>query len=488
MTVLGRLPRPAGPDEPGSEAAARTTGASGVGFTTFAVFYMVAFVLDATEEWDPGLPALAFLVAVVAMYILGVTRLRFVAFLVASSAYILLVHFPDPGNHNNVFLLCNVFLLAGIAWGSRRPDTADDDALFERLKPPLRISLAVIYVFAGFHKLNRDFFEPAFGCADEFFQNVYSLTPFPALALPTAGVVGLGVAVIAWELGGGLLLWFRRTQPVMLALSLVNHAVLALVQFFDFSSLAFALLLLFIPAAHWRLVEESPVVRIGRLRVRRLGLYVYVNAAMALAAGLYIARYGWEQLPWQGLALDAALLIVLWPILVRLVRGPRPRWAGVPMWTPRVPRWAVALPLVVLFIGVNPYLGLRTAGTYTMFSNLQIQGDTSNHLLLGSNPFAIWGLQDDAVHVIDIDGRHTGDPDRDLTRTYLPRLEFEKRIVEWRRRGLEGLGVTFEYDGRTYRSDDVVRDNPFDVDGYRPVHYLVDFGQVQESGPVPCRW
>ena len=110
---------------------------------------------------------------------------------------------------------------------------------------------------------------------------------------------------------------------------------------------------------------------------------------------------------WQGLVLNLALLIFIWPIVKRVMQRAAPAWSGVPMWRPAVgPRWAALLPAFVLFFGLNPYLGLRTAGTFTMFSNLQTESDGSNHLLLGSNPLKIWEVQDDAVHVLKIDSRH----------------------------------------------------------------------------------
>ena len=39
------------------------------------------------------------------------------------------------------------------------------------------------------------------------------------------------------------------------------------------------------------------------------------------------------------------------------------------------------LPIIVLalFVGMSPYLGLKTAGAFTMFSQLETEGDYSNH-------------------------------------------------------------------------------------------------------------
>jgi hypothetical protein len=463
-------------------------------FRTFCAFYMVAFMLDATEEWDPAVLALLSVALVVLVYLRGVKRWEFLAFLVASSAYILVVHFPDPGNHNNLFLFLNIFLAAVILWASRRPhDVPDDDSLLEKVKPTLRVTISFVYIFAGFHKLNEGFFEENVGCAATFFDGIWSQTPLPDASLSGLTLVLFGASIILWELGGGMMLWFRRTQPVMLAMALVGHSVLAMLEFVDFSSLAMALLLTYIPPAYWRVMErESTLIGWRGRRIDRTTAYVLINVAVALAAGAFIQVSGVSirvhQV--QGLGFIFALAIFVWPILAHQIRGrPRIAWEGVPMGLARIaPRWAVVLPVFILFFGLNPYLGLRTAGTFTMFSNLQTEGETSNHLLLGGQPLKIWDLQDDVVHVRAIDPRHTDKEVGDLNGNSIPTIEFKKMIVEWGNQGLDGLDATYEHDGRVYETRDLVADNPWGIEGYTLGQYLVDFRLIQENGPLRCRW
>lgn len=470
-----------------------------LGFSAFCAFYMVAFLLDATEDWEAPLLALATVVAVAVIHGWGVTRWSFLAFLVASTAYNLVVDFPDPSNHNNIALVCNIFLVVVILYASRRPELAhDDEALFEVLKPPLRVSLALIYVLAGFHKLNTDFFNDDVGCAEVFFRLMTLHTPLADLGLSGGALVAFGVSVIFWELGGGVMLWFRRTQPVMLVMSLIGHAILAELNIFDFSSLAFALLLTFVPAAYWTVLSDSSEVRIGRIRIDRVGFYVWINVAMAVLAGInYQLLDPWSPFHrFQGLALNIGVAVFVWPMIRQaLRRSPRIAWSGVPIWGSTTPKLALLLPVFVLFFGLNPYLGLRNAGTFTMFSNLQVEADRSNHLLLGSNPLEVSDLHEDTVTVIEIDPAHARkaedaalSAEYDLSGNELHVVEFQKRIVDWRAWGLDGLAATYEYDGRRYETDDLANDNPWNVEGHRPIHYLLDFRLLQTSGPVICRW
>lgn len=461
---------------------------------TFCAFYMVAFILDATDEWDPALLALISVAVVSLIYLRGVNRWEFFAFLIASSAYILAVHFPNPGNHNNIYLLVNAFLIAAILWASRRPQEVPDDAvLLEKVKPTLRVTMSLIYIFAGLAKLNEGFLEDDVGCAATFFDGLRSQVPVPEISLAGVPLVLFGAFIIFWELGGGVMLWFRKTQPIMLAMALVGHSALALLVFFDFSSLAFAMLLTFVPPAYWQIMErDSALISWRGRRLDRTSAYVFINIAVALVAGVLIQAFGEanriHQL--QGLGLIFAVAVFLWPIFAHLIRARPPvPWSGVPIWRPwPAPRWAVALPVFVVFFGLNPYLGLRTAGTFTMFSNLQVEGDSSNHLLLGDQPLEIFDLQEDVVHVRKIDPRHADDEEDDLNGNSIPTLEFQKLIVEWGDQGLDRLDATYEYEGRVYETTDLVDDNAWDVDGYRLVHYLVDFRVVQEQGPVDCRW
>ena len=463
-------------------------------FRTFGAFYMVAFVIDATEEWDHPLLAAISVVAVALIYLRGVRRWDFFAFLIASSAYILAVHFPDPGNHNNLYLLVNVFLIAAILWASLHPQEVPNDAeLLERVKPTLRLTMSLVYIFAGFAKLNSGFFVDDVGCAATFFDGLRSQLPIPAFTPSGPLLIVFGSAIIFWELGGGVMLWFRKTQPIMLVLALAGHTALSFLVFVDFSSVAFAMLLTFIPLAYWRIIEGDPAqISWGGLRLDRPSAYVLINLALAVAAGVLILFTGVtnrvHQL--QGLGLISATAVFIWPILAHRIRARPPvPWTGVPIWRPwRSPRWAVALPVFIVFFGLNPYLGLRTAGTFTMFSNLQITGDSSNHFLMGDMPLKIWNLSGDLVHVRKIDPRNAKQEKDDLNGNSIPVLEFQKRIVDWGDHGLDNLYATYVYDGHVYKTKDIVEDNAWDIHGYRFVHYLVDFRLVQEKGPVECRW
>lgn len=145
-------------------------------------------------------------------------------------------------------------------------------------------------------------------------------------------------------------------------------------------------------------------------------------------------------------------------------------------------------PVFVVFFALMPYLGLRTAGTFSMFSNLRTEGDISNHLLLAANPLKMW-YQEDVVEILALGPEHVSPGQEPLTGYLMPVVEFKKRINDWREEGLDGLHARYTYDGRILETDDLVTDSPWDVQGNDAEMFLLDFRVVQAStAPNRCRW
>lgn len=517
-------------------------------FSVFATLYTIAMVLEFSERWQTPWFTGVFVIAATAAIATGVTRAKFLALLVAATGYVALVQFPEVANHVNLMMCLNVAMIGVLSVSLiRRRDNADDD--FAAIAPILRISLMLIYALAGFHKLNTDFFDPAASCAAGIFASVIGALRTTALGIPVvvpialvAAVLGLrlvrlgrfgsagnrlftsvaaavglagltvvavvllydrlgplitsigliaAVGVLAWELGGGLLLAVPRLQAAIVAFALTMHAALALIGFVDFGSLAAALLFAFLPAAYRQLLIDG-TIGVARRAASRIGVYAGIAVAIALLSGVHTHLH---RLPeWtltSGLLLDTAIAIVIWPILVAIFSpAPRPEWGGVRILDARTPVALYLVPVLLVVIGLTPYLGLRTAGNFSMFSNLRTEGEHSNHLLLGGNPIKIWGYQEDVVWIIDIDDRfgrvihhYDGGP-----RGYaLPVVEFRKWIHEWDAAGLR-VPLTYGYNGIRYTTEDIVSDPTWRTPDRTAEMVLLDFRVIQPGQPNYCRW
>jgi hypothetical protein len=506
---------------------------------TFAVLFMTAILLELVEPWRQPGPAIVAFVLFAGILALGVTRVTVLVFLAAATAYYLAVDVPDVANHVNIEIYCGALVMAGILHSLvRRRDFPTDDDVFEMLRPILQASLMLIYALAGFAKLNTDFFDPQVSCASATLGpllETWTVTGLPkalvafAVALPVAdrllassgrgrhlalpvrlavlvlalaggvaafglaphlppamwagAIIAMAVTVILWELGGGLLLAVPRLQALILAVSLAMHAALALVKYVDFSALALALLFAFLPRP-WFDVLNRParLPWLGR-PVQRLHLYLL----LCLLSGVLAAFR--RRLP-AGLVFNLALVVLLWPVLsAALAARPRPAWAGVPLSFARTPSWLLVFPALLLLHGLTSYLGLRTAGNFTMFSNLRTEGERSSHLLLGSNPLKRWNYQEDVVRFLRIDDARAeiGYAYKPLQGFALPVVEYRKLIYRWTRAGMT-VPVTFEYRGQVHSSEDIVHDPVWRTTERDWEMRLMDFRVIQEEGPNACRW
>ncbi|MGH7580808.1 MAG: hypothetical protein ACREM9_11590 [Gemmatimonadales bacterium] len=506
-------------------------------FSTFGLLYMTALYLELAEKWTyPGFTLLVLaLTGVIAWR--GITRVGFLAFLAVTTAQLLLIQFPDVANHVNVALYCNILMGTAIVYSlARRSRYPADDDGFELMRPVLQLSMMLVYALAGFHKLNADFFDPAVSCVAEMMGDLGRMTRSSVLGIPTrlvllaggalllyallsawnvrrpiapwvraavigavllaaavalalapavppGGILAMAGIVVVWELAGGLLLALPRLQAPILAFSWAMHATLALIGFVDFGAFALALLFTFVPGGHYRdaLAGRLRLPVAGR-EVHRVHLYFALCVVAGISAGLGRRLLG-------GLIFNLAALVFIWPLIAAAVARLRPAWNGVPLTGARTPRWMFVFPILLLLHGLTSYLGLRTAGNFSMFSNLRTEGAASNHFLLGGNPLKRWGYQEDVVRFIRIDDRQAriGYQYRPLEGNQLPVVEFRKLIHAWTEAGAR-IPLTFEYRGEIHSTTDITRDAAWRTPAWDWEMRLMDFRVIQREGPNECRW
>lgn len=416
-----------------------------------------------TDTSDPALTALNILLPLSACLTLLRPERRHLAVLCGLTILLASLETPRLGNHWLLAALISLTVLTGVA---RRTS----DAALER---PIRATLLIAYAFAASAKLNTDFLNAAVSCA-AFYQDQltrsWGLPALPALA-PLAAPVAL-----VTELTVAASLTWRRTRRWGLALACGFHWLLAMnltQQFWDFSAVLFAAFILFLDddqtrqADNWlRQTRARPVPpAVTRRALLVLGAVTALLAATnsRTADGL-LAQLG--QLAWT-LYGTAVLLAVL--ALVRIPRTPR---------TP-APRPAAALYLAAILAfanGLTPYLELKTAYGWNMYSNLRTEGGVSNHLIVRRTA-DLTGAQRDLVRVI-----RTDDPALDRLREDGYALPF----VEFQRYARQHPDVTVTYD-RTGQAERTERlgDNP-DLTAPAPLARLHAFRVIDLRGPQRC--
>jgi hypothetical protein len=85
--------------------------------------------------------------------------------------------------------------------------------------------------------------------------------------------------------------------------------------------------------------------------------------------------------------------------------------------------WIV--PALMVFNGMNPYLGLKTETSFAMFSNLRTEGGRSNHFLVPAS-VQLFDFQHDLVEVTDSSDRFLRYVARD--RGLIPYFELRARL------------------------------------------------------------
>jgi hypothetical protein len=512
-------------------------------FATFATLYFMALYLEPAERWLYPVYTGSLLALGAVLLAVGLTRWTFPILLVVATAHPLLTMFPDVANHVNVEIPCNVLLIAAIGYSiAHRERYPTDDDCFELVRPVLQVTMIAIYVMAGFAKLNTDFLNPAVSCVGNMLHDLRTVAGIrvPLVNLPAGpfliagvgliaaalvttrgpgrvvrpatragmfglivapGVLTLGLApgapakaaalgvlamscvVILWEFLGGMLLTVPRFQGLLLGFSWMMHATLSFIGFVHFGALAFALLFTFVPAPYMDLMTSAVRLPLLNRTLPRTYAFFGISVLAGVLSGLG------ERLP-AAILFNLAALVMLWPVLRSLAaQAPRPTWPGVPIGSRLTPAWLYLLPALLVLHGLTGYLGLRTAGNFTMFSNLRTEGTRSNHLLLGSNPLKVWGYQEDVVRFTAFDDRlvppsYKG---QSLVGQELPAVEFRKWIHGWTASGAV-VPMTFVYQGQVHATDNIVTDPVWRTTERNWAMRLMDFRLIQPEGPNRCRW
>lgn len=314
-----------------------------------------------------------------------------------------------------------------------------------------------------------------------------------AIASSQEAVIFLvSMVVLCWQIVEALLLLFPRFQWAGLVLSLAVHVQLAMIAIVDFQSIALALLMSFVPLDVWRAWMRLAHIRVCGAYLHRAHVYFLLN----MFAGVLMLIHNHVQpiIPRPyivgGILFNVGVLIMLWPIISDLFSKDRSwRWEGVPVLRAATLRPLYLVPLALVLFGFTSYFGLRTAGNFSMFSNLRTEGATSNHILLGSNPLKFANYQEDVVRIIDIDDNAAkiGHKYQSLKGNSLPVVEFRKLLLQWREAG-RNVPITLEYQDKITKSENIAAEPRWRVDGYDWEMRLLDFRVIQPSQPNECRW
>lgn len=230
------------------------------------------------------------------------------------------------------------------------------------------------YLWAGMHKLNRDFLAPQTSCAQYGWQKLVEYWNV-GVTLPLALEAWLPWAVIITELGIaiGLLFGLRR---IVWPLTVAFHIPLTVTM-----APAFALVM---AAGHVSFLTQEDLTDYTKtLRAHRFTIMCAASAGLVLSMFLHGTLPPWDMIlkEWALWAIGA------WCVITLLSHGPgRVRPGMRTLWCAKKPWPIKALSCcggaLVLLNGLTPYLGVQYQHTGAMLSNMRIdQGCWNSHIL-----------------------------------------------------------------------------------------------------------
>jgi hypothetical protein len=102
-------------------------------------------------------------------------------------------------------------------------------------------------------------------------------------------------------------------------------------------------------------------------------------------------------------------------------------------------------PALLIFDGINPYLGLKTDTAFAMYSNLRSEGGTTNHLIW-RHPLDLANYQEDLVQIVD-----SSDPALKAAAKRgwpLPFFDLRRRISSLAKEGGKNISVSYVRNGQ----------------------------------------
>jgi hypothetical protein len=338
------------------------------------------------------------------------------------------------------------------------------------------------YLLAVLHKLNDQFFDPAFSCAAYGVDELMTYWAVPADALPSWWLAALMTAspwlILAGE-GGVAVLYLLGRRKLAWQLAVAFHIPLTLTM-----APAFAFVMLI---GHAAFLRPEDLSKLRTLRGSSLvGGFFLIGCGAAFLTTASLLAHGnvpeWTMIPREWL-----LWGLLLTLLVAFPPWRRSTWAAQRDHALKNPallaRIAVAV-VVSIFVlnGLTPYLGVQYQHAGAMVSNLRIDRGCWNSLVV---PESV-RLADNYIRVEDV---YFGEPGRvaDYEKIVLEQLWSPPQVRQmrrnWCRDEVRPFYLRGTFRGREFVIEDVCAGEalPFEDDGFFGVEIFGDYLRFQKN-------
>lgn len=308
---------------------------------------------------------------------------------------------PATDNHMYIMFFVNAGLLMTSVPMVLKNNRWDDVSASRLLSYPV-IIFVIAYASAAIAKLNYAFFEPASSCAVVMFQDATAFLGAATTEVPNIVRGSLPLLIAAIELSIPICVLIKKLRLVGIIILVAFHIVISIsatATAIDFTLIIFAIGYLILPIdASLYLKERAsrlytqlpPLLRDGTKSMPVLLLFFFL-VVLVWRLGTVAGNRSWAILAPASVAVGLLLVV----LAIRSISNGSSHSIG-------FSRIGVLhyLPIGLLILNAaSPYLGIKTVGTFTMYSNLNTFGSQSNHFIL-PRLAAGHGLHDDLVTIV----------------------------------------------------------------------------------------
>jgi hypothetical protein len=337
----------------------------------------------------------------------------------------------------------------------------------------------IVYLFAALAKCNADYLRDDVSCATIFLKQSLELNGFGGVKIPSVlsggSVSGLWSFLVETVLI--ILLIPKKTRAFGVLFGFSFHFFLATNYIKYFTNFS---LVMFLVLSSW-LTEEQCKYLVSRFferyqRELRIGVALLfvtltLNAIGLLSPILWILfRY----------TLWLAFAIPLCCVLFKVTIATRAVSDSSKLLLPHL-----IFVVIALLNGVSPYLGIRTLSTFSMYSNLRVEPDYTNHCFMPKSANLLPYLGDTVKIIGSSDPYFTELVNSPTQR--LPYLSLCSYLAEMDDRGKgQDYEVTFERNGTSHsaiRGGAIPADCPAWI-----LRKLLRYGPIGDGAEKQCLW
>jgi hypothetical protein len=414
-------------------------------------------------KWDKAVIIFPLLVA---NALLILTQGRLIISVIALSCHFLFVawHFPRIDNHANLELLYMLNLVTGYFIFRKK----SIDGFLVYIRSSSIVFAFCIYFYAGFHKLNHDFFNPTVSCVNfvnSIFSHVFTIDDAFVFSITKASQWATLFTELVLPFG---LLFYRTRLAAAIGIA-IFHVYIALAGLSNFGS--FGILLLTVSV-----VSPQKLAQLSSA-VRKYAIISFVAMFTLYALQKFNIHIN-KRLFAEGLIFNIGLFLLMYEMYKN-----NTSFSKISLDIKRV---SFFIFILLTAWTMRAYLGFGNTGNLTMFSNLITEKNRSNHLLINTRFTKLTDWEEDQVYVIEIDSvLQKQNAVLRIKGMYIPRNELAYRIstAKPNKSGNNWAEIIDHRD--TIQINDLMQ-SPYANSKWW--YKYVSFRVIQPNGPNRCRW